>query len=283
MDADLGSLGWFLLAGLVIPGAFLVAALGSPTDRQLRRWASVAGVRLTPATEPVVRRRLGRGRRFRSVAAFPFWWIGMAPVVFGPNFALRHAGYAPAVGAYLLGAVVAELTTAAPPAAPGPRRAELSPRSAETYRPTWLRWAPAALVATAVAQVALGAVLDADLGATAVPLAVSVAVVGSAELAARRIADRPQRAGDVDGVAVDDALRATAVSLTSCTSLLGAIGAATSATGVLLDDGAGLAGWLALPWLLSLYGVAVGALTVVVRQENLGYWRRVRQPPAVAA
>ncbi|MGI8710880.1 MAG: hypothetical protein ACR2LA_07815, partial [Acidimicrobiales bacterium] len=113
-------------------------------------------------------------------------------------------------------------------------------------------------------------------------LVASVAIAELAEVAARQIVVRPQRGTHPDVLAADEGLRATAVSMTTGAALLtglmasatAAIGAAPAATG----------GWAALlvPWVLVQWALAIGVLTVIVRQETWGYRRRYRQQ-AVAA
>lgn len=108
MDTDATSLFVLLVPGALIPTVLLFRAFGAPSPRQLRKWASGCGVTITTENEALIRTHLGRVRRFRSVAAFPFWWIGTA-LVFGSDFPARHRSSrdvgvpAPASSAHHLG------------------------------------------------------------------------------------------------------------------------------------------------------------------------------------
>ena len=100
-----------------------------------------------------------------------------------------------------------------------------------------------------------------------------------AEVAARRVARRPQRSGSTDVLAADDALRATAISVCGGASLrastsvvqVAALAAATGTSGV------------ALLLLLPVQMLGFGALWCIVRQETWGYRPRHRQVQQVGA
>lgn len=279
MDTDAASLFWFLVPGVVIPLALTWRAFRSPTDRQLRRWATTCGVELTPETELMVRAHLGRVRRFRSVAALPFWWLWFAPVVFGSGL-VAVASPAPALVAYLVGGLVAELT--ARPVEPGAARsASFVPRTVADYRPAWLEVVPWVLLALAAGLTVLLRLTGSSATDATAPVAVVVALVlvVVAEVAARRVARRPQRSGSTDVLAADDALRATAISVCGGASLL----ASTSVVQVAALAAATGTSGVALLLLLPVQMLGFGALWCIVRQETWGYRPRHRQVQQVGA
>ena len=276
MDLDAASLFWFLVPCVLVPGALLLLSFWSPTKRQILRWGTSCDVVITPANEPMIRSHLGRSRRFRSAASFPLWWLAGAPLV-DPGFPPALATPVIAMAAYLIGALVAELTS--PLAAPaGVRRASLSPRMVADYRPAWLLRLMVALCGIAgMATVIRLTVVDNPSGqarslATALGLAAAVMVV--AEIAARSIVQRPQRGSELDLLAADEGLRSAAVSMTSGASLLAALGAASIASSSVVPAETGAWAWLLIPWILVLQGCAVGVVTLIVRQETWGYRRR---------
>lgn len=79
MRADIGI--YFALVGIVLPVASTVKAFRSPSWRQMKRWATDAGVTITENNEDMIRQRLGRARRYRSVASLPFWWLFFLPIL----------------------------------------------------------------------------------------------------------------------------------------------------------------------------------------------------------
>lgn len=279
MDVDTANLVWFLVLGVVVPAAFVVRAFASPTPRQLQRWARAAGVTITAANEPQVRRRLGRTRRFRSVAAFPFWWLAFAPLLdsdfpSGPDTPLF------AVTAYVLGGILAELTT--PDPAPGPlRQAALLARSVGDYEPPWVRAFPWMLVALSAFLVSIAPStggLEGSMVEAWVSSVVAAAVTAFAATVARRIAGRPQPGADPDALAADDALRATGIaSCRSGAAILG-LGALSAAVSVAVPE---RSPWSVVFLLVSLVllGMWFAMLTVVVRQETWGHRLRFRQTP----
>ena len=281
MDTDAASLLAFVIPGLAIPAVLLVASIWSPTQRQVARWGAACDVVITPANEPMIRAHLGRSRRFRSAASFPFWWMAAARVVdadFPPALATPAIGMA----AYLLGALVAELTSPLGDAC-GVRRASLLPRRIEDYRPKWVQHLTAGLFAVAAAATAVGLVLvdDPSGGGRSLwlKLALCVVVVGVAEVAARAIVRRPQRGDDPDLLAADDGLRAAAVSLTSGAALLAGIAAASVAAGSAVPAETGAWALVLVLALFVLQGIGLGVLTLIVRQETWGYRRRYAQRP----
>ena len=284
MDVDGPSLFWFLVPGVVVPGALLVLSFGSPTRRQVRRWGATCGVTITTENEPVVRSHLGRSRRFRSVASFPFWWLASVRLV-DSDFPAPLATPVVGLAAYLVGALVAELT--GPLVAPAGRRsALLSPRLIGDYRPSWLRNLVTALVGVSGVATLVRCTVDDPSGQAlrlAVTFGLAIVVVVVSEITARSIVRRPQRGTSPDLLAADDGLRAAAVSTTSGASVLAGIGVAATATTLAVPAEAG-GPWnvLLLVWLLALQGAAVGVLLLIVRQETWGYRRRFARSTAGA-
>lgn len=279
----MASLVWFFGFGVVLPLILVVLAFRSPFDHQVQRWAASAGVVVTPTNEAQIRARLGRGRRFRAVAALPFWWLLFAPAVF-TDFPRAVATFFIPFGAYVLGALVAELTWTPEPAS-GVRRAPLVSRNADDYEPGWIRVLPWMLLSLAVLALTVGASSDGNGpltsdGAAALVLAVAFTLLG--ELTVRRVVARPQPGADPDELAADDALRATGVALARSVGILAALQVLSAAMRDLLpEDG----GWWVLAWLpfeIVVFGMTVATLSVVIRQETWGHRRRFRQP-AVAA
>jgi hypothetical protein len=276
VDTDAASLFWFLVPWVLVPGALLVLSFWSPTKRQVLRWGAACDVAVTGDNEMMIRSRLGRSRRFRSAASFPFWWLAGARII-NADFPPVLATPVIAMAAYLIGALVAELT--GPLVVPsGLRRASLSPRLVAEYRPKWLlRLIITMFGIAALATVLRFTVVDDPSGnarglATTLCLAVTVVVV--AEVAARSIVRRPQRGGSHDLLAADEGLRAAAVSMTSGASLLAGIGAASVASTSAVPAAIGAWAWLLIPWMLALQGSAAGVFALIVRQETWGYRRR---------
>ena len=281
METDGTSLFWFVVPGIVVPGLLTLLAFWSPNQRQLLRWGAACDVVITPANEEQVRSHLGRVRRFRSLASLPFWWL---PFIRGIDAAFPSALATPAIpfAAYLGGALLAELT--GPLARPeGVRHAALVPRLVREYRPRWVRTMTTGLFAIAVACIVLrlAVVDDATELTFSVPLTLALVVAVSllAELAARRIVERPQRYTDTDRLAADEGLKAAAVSMTAGAELLAALVAAGVAAASAVPAATGAWAWLLIPWTLALQCASIGVLTLIVRQETWGYRRRYVQPP----
>jgi hypothetical protein len=286
MDTDATTVFWFVTLGFTVPGVFLVLAFWSPNRRQVRRWGVACDVTITPENEPVIKAHLGRARRFRSLAAFPFWWMALARAL-DSDFPSALATPAIGVAAYVIGALVAELT--GPLAAPsGARSAALVPRLVGDYRPTWVARLIAGLFGAAAVLVAVRvAFVEAPNGSARsllTSLVLCAVVVVVAEAAARRIVERPQRGDRADLLAADEGLRAAAVSMTSGASLLAGLGAAGAAAAGAVPEATGWWALLLVPTLLLFQGGAIGVLTLIVRQETWGYRRRyVQVPQAVPA
>lgn len=285
MHTDAIDLTWFLAGGVVLPAIFVVLAFRSPSPRQLRRWAEGCGVTLTVANRELVRSHLGRVRRVRSLTALPFWWLWPAPLVFGAGFPRWLASPAPAVAAYLIGALLAELSFA-PDGTGTVRHASLSPRRTQDYRPQWIRVLPWVLFAGAVAVLLVSGRSESFLTPTsaAAIVALGALVAGIATAATRPIVRRPQRTGDADLLAADDGLRATAIALTSGVTLIAALAAMTASIQAAMPTT--VDGWVPLALasgVLACQALSLGALTCIVRQETWGYRRRHRQTTLVAA
>lgn len=69
MDTDVASLFWFAVPGILVPGVLLVLAFRSPTWKQMTRWATQAQVTITTHNDDMIRDRLGRARRYRSLVS----------------------------------------------------------------------------------------------------------------------------------------------------------------------------------------------------------------------
>lgn len=285
MDTDAASLFWFVVPGVIIPGVLLVLSFWSPNRRQIERWGVACDVVITVENEAMVRSRLGRVRRFRSAASFPFWWLAFVRTV-DPGFPPVLATPVIGLGAYLIGALVAELTGAR--AVPeGVRRASLAARLVGDYRPRWVQRLIVGLGTIAAVATAVRFRLVEDPSGSTRALLTSIALAGVvvviSEVAARRIVRRPQRGADVDRLAADEGLRATAVSMTSGASLLATIGAAAAATGSAVPAATGAWALPLVAWMVALQGMAVGVLVLIVRQETWGYRRRFRPVREVVA
>jgi len=217
------------------------------------------------------------------VTAFPFWWMGFVRVV-DADFPKQLASPLPAFAAYIVGALLAELTSKPIGDDPTVHRAAFLARTIQDYVPSWIRTLPWAVLAIS------GAVLMIDSGVdrTSLPVHAVIVVLAAAgvallaELAARRIVQRPQRGVDVDLLAADDALRATAISMTVGAAVLAGLAAASEVTTPILPSNLGW--WTApfLAWSLVLFGVEFGVLCLIVRQETWGHRRRHRQPVTAA-
>ena len=287
LDTDAASLAAFLVPGVVIPTGLLVLAFRAPTPRQVELWAATCGVTITHVNGPLVRAHLGRVRRWRSLAAFPFWWLSFLPMVVGSRFPLLMAGPPLGMVMYLAGALVAELTVR-PRAGGSVKQAPLTPRTARDYGPAWIRILPRVLLTVAALLVLVPRPDDTTTTpmmrrGTLLSLVAGVALVILAEITMRRIVDRPQRSGDPDILAADDALRATGISMAASIALLVAIGACSAALTPRYSQVSGpLSTVLFVPVLVG-YGLSIALITVILNQSTWGYRRRHRQAPPVEA
>jgi hypothetical protein len=181
------------------------------------------------------------------------WWglVHSRPLPPGPLSLLAFPS-AWAAG-YLLAAVAAELTRRRP----HPRQvraAVLAPRRLSDYLPAWMLWAERAVALAVLALVLLASGTPSSPG-RAVPTAIAtIAVVALVEIGLRAMVRRPQPLGGGGELAVDDALRSTA--------LHRAAGAGLAALLFLLGNQLGALDrhWWVLTGLLALvcYGLAIG-------------------------
>lgn len=201
-----------LTAGLSI--VFAVKALLPVPRRYVDRFLRRYPIRVTPASGPMVVRRLARVRSARTIGGLAGALLGGAAGLFGLRF---NVVFAIAIG-YLLGAVVAELpsrrdrTNARRPAA------SLVPRRLRDYVPRWFVVAPVPIVAvTLVIEVAAAAgARRPNLGDDAAWhgfVGVSAMILASVlTLAtARTILYRRQPYTTPEMVSADDALRAASL------------------------------------------------------------------------
>lgn len=282
-DTDAGGMAAFLIPGVVVPFVLLVLALLQPTKRQVRRWGAVCDVAITDANEEQVRTHLARGRRFRSLAAFPFWWL-MGIRAIHADFPAALASPVPGIAAYVGGALLAEVTSAPATSTEAVRRATLLPRSIDDYTPNWTRLLPWILIAVGAVATALGRHVDSITstahGVTVVLLAIAFA--GFAELVSRYLVRRPQRGGDPDVLAADDGLRAVGVSTAQAAAGLAGLAAASAGLDAGVPTVTGAWGFLLVPFIFADLGLTVGLLCCIVRQETWGYRRRQRHQIPVA-
>jgi hypothetical protein len=265
-----------LAAGAITAALLLCWVARTPGPGELARWAARYELDLQREDRPWVARELRRGRFLRTLGftvtfgtgmGVAFWW-GATHLSLSAPFPLSILGN-PAAWAtgYLVGATAAELTRRRP-GAPRVRAAALVPRRLGDYLPAWMPW-----IERAVALVVLGLT---PLASRTVPgrsprvdlaIAAGVAAVGIAamvEVALRSMVGRPQPVASPDELAVDDALRSTAIHRTA--------GAGLAALLFLL--GRQLGSSVGQPWeiagvvYLLCYGLAIGAwkdLTVPLR------------------
>ena len=140
MDLDGWSLISFVVPGVIIPGALLALAFRSPSWRQMTRWATQAHVTITTDNEDMIRQRLGRARRYRSLVSFPFWWVLAVPVITGPLPEWANGVLWIPLTGYVLGSILAAVTKTEKTG--GIRVADLSPRLPSSYVPRRERLAP---------------------------------------------------------------------------------------------------------------------------------------------
>lgn len=205
MRADIGI--YFALVGIVLPVASTVKAFRSPSWRQMKRWATDAGVTITENNEDMIRQRLGRARRYRSVASLPFWWLFFLPIL-DDRSQFGWAGmwaWIP-LTACALGSMLAGASDLGP--ADGTRTALLAPRVPSRYVWAPARFAPWALLGLSGLFFALAKMFPPRLPVSvraAIPqFVVAVLAAGLAELVIRLVASRPQPATTPSRIDADD-------------------------------------------------------------------------------
>jgi hypothetical protein len=251
---------WLLAIAAVALVAWLLRwAARPPTGAAVASWAASHDLTLDPAARGDVSRQLRRGRWLRTLGfVVPFgigqgamvWWVLVFERPLPPASMSVLADPSAWAAGYLLGAVAAELTRERP----HPRQvraAVLAPRRLADYLPGWMLWSE-----RAVALAVLGLVPLASGGpGRAVPTAVAAIVLATTvEIGLRAMVRRPQPVASTGELAVDDALRSTA--------LHRAAGAGLAALLFLLGNQLGVLDrrWWVLTGFLALvcYGLAIG-------------------------
>ncbi len=273
--AQLTAAGWgFLAVGATLAIAGLWLATRVPSDGQLAGWARRYSCALTATTRPVVTRYRRRTRTLQVAGATLGFLASPLYIGFTDRpFPLGDSWVLLAVGGYLVGTVVAEAASFMPyRAMTAMRAASLSPRTLTDYVPAATIWAirvlPLAVVALCVVYGLMPKSppqpVDPSVPFVIVSTAVMVVFAVAIEATLRAIVARPQPATTEDGVAADDAVRASSIHALSAAAIallilsvgwvLVSIGTATPVSllgqffpwlGLLTDVGALLA-WLAL-------------------------------------
>ncbi len=281
LDLDWQSVATFASIGIFAPAVLAVGAVRRPSDRRISRWGAMAGLDLSERSRATVRAHLGRVRRSRSLAALPLWWLGPWAVVDGAGEVVPRAvqTMSIALAVYLVAGMIAEVTTRPAPMSSGVG-ASLTTRSESDFVPSWIRALGWGTWAVAAAALASGRVepwstsareIDGNPG---VVIGAGLVVLVVSEFTLRRVAARAQRGFDVEGLAVDDALRATACAGAAASGALAGFMSMSAALSVFPQEGPGLLIALLAGFALSCMSFA--ALTTIVRQETLGYRRRHR-------
>jgi hypothetical protein len=271
-------------AGAVTLALLLAWAARRPAAGQLARWAASYGLELRREDRSWVAGELRRGRLLRTAgftatfatgAAAGIWWSATHGVSGRPLALAVLIDPAAWATGYLAAATLAELTRRRP-GAQRVRAAALVPRRLGDYLPAWmvLTYRGVALVVLALTPLAARPVpglqpppVAGSPSAASQALVSGIAAVGIAalvELALRAMVRRGQPVASPDELAVDDALRSTAIYRTA--------GAGLAALLFLLGHQLpNLNGrWAVLGGLayLACYGLAVGVwkdLTVPLR------------------
>ncbi len=236
---------------------FIVSGLVRPSDREVRRFAKIYTVPLTTRNVPTIRSTIQRSRRFRLLGALVAWLAGLALTLtteVEPGWTLLLAGY-------VLGAVVAQLTSPRPPT----QKARLERRSVTDYVRPWLVGLASLTSLGAVAMTirraingGSGTVYGVELSATSV-VAVSIgllAFIGLCAVIVNQVVDQP---APTVGPDVDAAMHAArSASLMSIFGIIvmtstATIGAATSVVGTESIEGLSLYA-LIVSWFLGIVG-----------------------------
>lgn len=197
---------------LAVPTVAAVLALLPVTRGRLEAFARTFGVHLTPQNSPPLIRYLERTRRYRSLGGVAGWMLALLLPAW---VAFPLDTWAGGIAGYLVGALLAELRTAAFP--PSDRRtASLETRRVADYVSRSARLAPAVLTATALLLLACAlrypqrAEGVGHVNVVAATIGVA-ALAGLLVVARRAIAQRPQRVAAPDLLAADDAIRASSM------------------------------------------------------------------------
>lgn len=255
----------FLILFLLVPAALFVRAgqRRAADPALVTTWAAAHGVIVPPAAEPTVRAALARLVGFQAWGA-ALGWLGGATRLPGAPLSNVAAGYL--VGT-VAGAVYAARSF-------GKGTASLAPRQFRDYAP--------ARTARLVRGAALGGATLLLLGQT-LPTRAAVSGRGAllvlvggtlgfgvlSEAIGRWVVRRPQRAGDAALLAVDDAIRATAVGHVLASGLalvLLAFGAGAIVLASLSD--VQVLRWAGLPLALASLVAAVAAWQVLGPQPR---------------
>jgi hypothetical protein len=265
-------LGWALAitTAVALLAALLHWAARPPDSDAVATWAASYNLTLHPDEHADVSQQLRRGRWLRTLGfAVPFvlgqgamvWW-GLVYARPLPPLPLSILALPSAWAAgYLLGAIAAELTRPRPQ----PRQvraAILAPRRLADYLPAWMLWAERAVALAVLGLVPLASDTPWSPG-RAIPTAIAAIVVAtSVEIGLRAMVGRPQPVASTGELAVDDALRSTA--------LHRAAGAGLAALLFLLGNQLGA---LDLNW-----WVLSGFLTLVCYGLAIGCWKDLTSP-----
>ena len=236
-----------IVVGGALPAALLFQAFQSPTWRQLKRWSTDTSVTITTNNEDMIRQRLGRARRYRSLASLPFWWLILLPSFYErtpPGWAGTLA-WVPFT-AYALGSLLAGVSDLGP--AEGTRSAVLTPRLPSRYLVTAARLAPWVLLGMSGLFFGLSKVFPrqspGSIRAAIPQFVVAVLVAALAELVIRLIAARPQPAMSPSCIDADDALRSTGATAAIAAALLVSTMTMNTALNAFLGSGQRL--WIGL-------------------------------------
>jgi len=289
--AQLTSAGWgFLAVGTALAIAGLWFATRVPSDGQLAGWTRRYGCALTASTRPVVTRYRRRTRTLQVAgAALGFLaspaYIGLTDRAFplGDSWVLL------AVCGYLVGTVVAEAASFRPYRAMiDMRAASLSPRTLTDYVPAVTIWAirvlPLAVVALCMAYGLMPKSppqpVEPSVAFVIVSTAFIVVFAVAIEAILRAIVARPQPATTEDGVAADDAVRASSIHALSAAAIALLI---LSVGWVLVSIGTAIPGSLLaqlFPWLGLL--TDVGALVAWLALGHPRSWHVRRSEPLLS-
>lgn len=224
------------LAGTALVLGYVASLLpSSRRERDAQRWATSEGVALDGTTTPVVEGYLRTSRHLRQVGFVGGLLVAPA-ITAGTGVDLGLPGLLWALIGYLLGCLWAELALTRRPGSTR-RTASLAVRQVGDYLPRSMAMAQVGAgvvaVALAIAAVAVDATAvdpwdagwtvgedAADLRRSAILAGLLVpAAMAAVALAQRRIVRRAQPLQSPDHIAVDDAMRSSAVRLLGATGI----------------------------------------------------------------